>query len=97
MSMADEPAQLKPAPHVLFQELDGDMVLLNLETERYYGLDEVGARFWQLLAEHGDLETLVPRMLAEFEVEEAALRSDLSALVAELSAAGLLVRETSPP
>jgi len=35
--------------HVLVRVLDGESVFLNLETERYFGLDETGTRMWQLL------------------------------------------------
>ena len=37
---------------VLFQELDGEGVLLNLKTGVYFGLDSVGARVWQLLEKY---------------------------------------------
>ena len=48
------PTQVEISPEALFQELDGETVLLNLQSERYYGLDDVGTRMWQLLAENGD-------------------------------------------
>jgi hypothetical protein len=82
---------VKPAPGVVFQEIEGETVLLDVEAERYYALDEVGSRCWELLAEHGDLEKVVASMLAEFDVDEATLRSDLEALLEQLSAAGLVV------
>jgi hypothetical protein len=82
---------VKPASQVLFQEVDGEMVLLDPQAERYYTLDDVGTRFWQLLAEHADMDTVVAAMLAEFDVDEGTLRSDLDALMARLSAAGLVV------
>ena len=34
---------------VLVSELDGESVLLNLKSECYFGLDEVGTRLWELL------------------------------------------------
>jgi hypothetical protein len=82
---------VKPAPGVVFQEIEGETVLLDVEAERYYALDEVGSRCWELLAEHGDLEKVVASMLDEFDVDEATLRSDLEALLEQLSAAGLVV------
>ena len=82
---------MKPAPGVVFQEIEGETVLLDVEAERYYALDEVGSRCWELLAEHGDLEKVVASMLAEFDVDEATLRSDLEGLLEQLSAAGLVV------
>jgi len=35
--------------HVLVRVLDKESVLLNIETERYFGLDETGTRMWQLV------------------------------------------------
>ena len=36
---------------VLFQEVAGETVLLDLNSESYFGLDEVGTRIWTLLNE----------------------------------------------
>ena len=77
---------------VLFQPLGDEAVLLNLNYSRYYGLDDVGRRMWELLAEHGGPEPVVQQMLREYDVEEAALRRDLAALVEKLQSAGLISR-----
>jgi hypothetical protein len=84
------------APEVLFQELDGEMVLLNLRDESYYGLDDVGTRVWQLLGEHGDVERIVSTMLSEYDVEEATLRGDVEKLIAALLEVGLVTEQTGP-
>lgn len=84
------PHRVTLSPEVLFRELDGEAVMLDLETERYYGLDEVGTRFWQLFAEYEETETVIARMLAEYEVEEEQLRQDLAVLLDELAEAGLV-------
>lgn len=87
------PKRVVPSPDVLFRELEGEAVMLDLGSERYYGLDEVGARIWQLLDEHHDVETVVDQVLAEYEVEEEQLRSDLADLIDNLVDAGLVTIE----
>lgn len=82
---------LKPSDDVLFQELSGEAVLLNVRTEQYYGLDRVGARIWALIVELGVADAVVMRMLEEFDVGEAELRADVVRLVEELLASRLLV------
>ena len=83
---------MKPSPNVVFQEVEGETVLLDLEREHYFSLDEVGARAWALLGEHdGDLESVVAAMLDEFDVDEQTLRRDLDRLLGQLRAAGLVV------
>jgi hypothetical protein len=78
------------APRVVFQEVEGETVLLDLASDQYYALDEIGTRCWQLLIEHGETEAVVPTMLSEFDVDEATLRSDLRAFFSRLTAAGLV-------
>jgi len=75
---------------VTYREISGEMVLLNLESGKYYGLDEVGARMYILLAEHGSLEAAFQAMLAEYQVEAEQLEADLITLVEDLAAHGLL-------
>lgn len=87
------PKRVIPSPEVLFRELEGEAVMLDLGSERYYGLDEVGARIWQLLDEHHDVETVVAQVLSEYEVEEEQLRSDLADLIENLVDAGLVTIE----
>lgn len=77
---------------VLFQEVEGQSVLLDLASEQYYGLDEVGTRCWRLLCDGLDLDQVRERLLAEYAVSAEQLDADLDALIAELSAAGLVIR-----
>ena len=81
-------------PDVLSRELDSEGVLLNLETECYYILDDVGMQMWQLLTEHGDVETVTTQLLEEYDVDEATLRHDLVNLIAGLVEAGLMAVQT---
>lgn len=89
----DLTARVARSPEVLFQELDGEAVLLNLQSERYFGLDAVGTRVWELLAEPASLDAVRETLLAEFEVEPTQVRADLLELVGELAGAGLVTVE----
>jgi hypothetical protein len=86
----DLSAIVTPSPEVLVQELDGEAVLLNLESERYFGLDDVGTRLWQHLLEHRRLERVCEEMQKEYDVDESTLRADVLGLVDELIAAGIV-------
>jgi hypothetical protein len=70
--------------HVIVRLLDNESVFLNLETERYFGLDATGTRMWQLLTAATNIEGAYQELLAEFEVEPEALRSDLVELLNKL-------------
>lgn len=79
---------------VLFHELSGEAVLLNLKTGKYYGLDEVGTRMWQLILEHGKLGPAYQILLDEYDVLADQLESDLIHLIDALADQGLLMVET---
>jgi Coenzyme PQQ synthesis protein D (PqqD) len=76
--------------HVLVRFLDRESVLLNLETERYFGLDETGTRMWQLLTASPDVDAAYQGLLAEFDVEPELLRENLTDLLGRLVENGLL-------
>lgn len=80
------------SPGVRFQDLGGESVLLELESGRYYGLDEVGTRMWSLLAEHGSLGDTERILLDEFDVEARRLRADLDRFVEQLESEQLIER-----
>jgi hypothetical protein len=76
--------------HVLVRFLDRESVLLNLETEQYFGLDETGTRMWQLVTGSPNIEAAYQDLLAEFDVEPELLRSNLTELLGRLVESGLL-------
>jgi Coenzyme PQQ synthesis protein D (PqqD) len=76
--------------HVLVRILDRESVLLNLETERYFGLDETGTRMWQLVTASQDIEAAYQELLAEYDVEPELLRTNLTDLLGQLVENGLL-------
>ena len=75
---------------VLSQEVDGETVLLDLNSEAYFGLDQVGTRIWQLLQEVGELPAVYDMMLDEYYVDGENLKEDLDALITDLDEAGLI-------
>ncbi len=72
------PSAVRVAPHLLVQHLpDGESVLLDLETEEYFGFDEVGTRMWYLLTTGHSLEEAHGALLEEYAADPRQLRDDL--------------------
>ncbi len=76
--------------HVLVRILDRESVLLNIDTEQYFGLDEMGTRMWQLVTASANIDEAYQQLLAEFDVEPELLRSNLMELLSRLVDNGLL-------
>ena len=75
----------------VFRELGGEAVLLQLDAWMYFGLDPVGTRLWQLIAERGRLRDVFEAAREEFEVDPATLERDLLALVHQLADRKLVI------
>jgi hypothetical protein len=73
----------------VFRELDGESVLLNLETGMYFGLDAVGTRVWQLAGGGGSLRGIRERLVEEYDAEPSVIERDLLALADTLVTKGL--------
>jgi hypothetical protein len=76
--------------HVLVRFLDKESVLLNIETERYFGLDETGTRMWQLVTAAPKIDVAYQQLLEEYDVQPELLRENLTDLLARLVENGLL-------
>ncbi|HET6955854.1 MAG TPA: PqqD family protein [Vicinamibacterales bacterium] len=75
---------------VMFRELDGEAVLLNLESGKYYGLDPVGSRIWQFVQQTPLLRSVWQSMQDEFDAPADTLHTDLLTFIDELSGEGLI-------
>ena len=94
MSLSSE-MRIEIPEGVLLRELQGEAVILNLDSESYFGLDEVGTRMWAALASAPDVGAATRALLEEFDVPAEELARDLAEFVESLAAAGL-VRVHSP-
>jgi sorbitol-specific phosphotransferase system component IIA len=84
-------------PNVLAQEVSGETVLLDLSGEKYFGLNEVGTRVWQLLQESGDLNWIFSTLLEEYEIEPATLERDLTQLITDMEEAHIVTVARATP
>lgn len=75
---------------VLAQEVSGEMVLLDLNSEQYLGLNEVGARVWQLLEGNKSLKLIHEKVMSEYDVEAEILETDLIKLITDMRDSGIV-------
>lgn len=75
---------------VTSREISGETVLLDMASERYFGLDEIGTRVWQVLAKTRSPGAAFDALLEEYDVEPERLEHDLVELLERLADAGLI-------
>ena len=75
---------------VLISRLQEESVILNLDSERYFGLDDVGTRFLSVLTSSDSIETAYQSLAEEYDVDREVLRQDLVALIQNLLQQGII-------
>ena len=78
-------------PEALVATLSDGAVLLNLQTKRYFSLNETGTRIWELVQQTADEDSIVATMLREYEVDEGMARAEVRRILDELIEAQLIV------
>lgn len=75
---------------VVARTLDDETVLLNLTTEEYYSVNEVGTRVWELADGEHTVAAIVDVIVTEYEAERSEVAEDVLALLDELVAEKLV-------
>lgn len=81
---------LSAAPDQMASEIVGETVILGLTAGRYYGLDPIGSRVWQLIQTPTSFAEVSRTIVAEYDVEAARCEADLLALLQKMADAGLV-------
>lgn len=71
-------------PDLIATDMDGDTVMMSIESGEYYGIGGVGSRVWALLANPASVAQIVQTICAEYEVDDAACEADMLKFVGEL-------------
>ncbi len=82
--------KVRSGPEQISVELAGEVIILSTKSGVYYGLDEVGARIWQLLREPQTVQDLVDTILQEFDATADQCEPDLLDLLDDLRSKGLV-------
>lgn len=76
---------VEPNPRVMYRRLADRMVLIHLQTNDIFDLNETSARLWELLAEGSDVPALEAQLAQEFAVDASELHREVAATLATFS------------
>ncbi len=74
----------------VFSEISGEVIILDMKSGVYYGLNEVGAKIWNLIQQPKTIVEIQNAILAEYEVEPEKCDRDILVLLQDLAAKGLV-------
>lgn len=83
-------ALLQRKPNLLFNEIDGEVVLLSLENNEYLGMDRVGSHIWEMLKQPISVKNLVFSLIGDYQVNEQQCMEDTMAFLKKLEDKNLI-------
>ena len=85
-----ENAIISPTQSQISSELADEAVILNLDSGIYYGLNEGGARIWELIQQPRSFGELHEALLKEYDVPAEVCKQDLTKILLDLKSANLI-------
>lgn len=80
----------RPTPDALFATLSDGAVVLDIQTKKYFSLNETGARVWALIREGLHTDGIISVLLEEYDVTRGAAEEAVTTLVESLAAEKLI-------
>jgi len=77
-------------PDFLSVEMDGELVMMSIESGDYFGTSGAGPFIWELLEYPHNISELTDAVCAEFDVDNATAREHIEGYIAELSEQGIV-------
>jgi Coenzyme PQQ synthesis protein D (PqqD) len=90
------PVKARIPQHVVYRSLVSETVMLNVQTGKYYGLNQTAGRMLELLERGREFDAIVTQLATEFEAPEDTIRNDFLALCTDLAEKGLIEIESAP-
>ena len=82
--MIDEQTYVKRNNEAFANEIDGEAAMMNIQTGKYYGLDEIGSRIWELMEQKIQVKAIIDQLKKEYDVSEQQCKTDVLNLLNEL-------------
>lgn len=93
MNIVDDKRLIVRCKDLLSTNLDDDVVVMNIDSGLYYGMEKTAQRIWDLLENAQTLESLISILSQEYKVEPAVCRADIQQFVQDLVEEGLVVTQ----
>jgi hypothetical protein len=75
---------------IVAADMDGDTVMMSIEAGKYYNLGKMGGVIWGMMAEPVSVETVVAKLLEQYEVMREQCEREVLSFLSEMNREGLL-------
>lgn len=80
---------------IVWRNIDGEAVILNMDTGAYYSLNKTGSLIWALLCEGKALEDIITHLSDTYEIPEKRARTDILSAIDDFKKESLVIPKES--
>lgn len=91
MNALNSQSFVRATRNVVSTEIDGETILLNLQTGVYSGLNEVGTIVWKFVQQGGTMQSIRDHICRDYVVDPEECLADLQALLMEMEQQRLII------
>lgn len=77
----------------IVSDMNGEKVMMSVDTGKYYNLGRIGGRIWELVASPITVSRLVDTLTSEYDIGRAACEEQVTAFLQSLSKEALIKLE----
>jgi len=77
-------AVIARSSELVSSDIDGEVVMMSIENGKYYGLDKVGSRIWEIIENPLSISALIEQLLLEFKVDRETCEKDVMCFLEKL-------------
>jgi len=77
---------------IVAADMGDEVVMISLQRNNYFGLDDIGARIWALLEQPTTMRAICERLRMQYDVDEETCARDVGELLDHMAREGLLLQ-----
>jgi hypothetical protein len=79
------------SPHVIHEVIDGEAVLISMETGSYYSIDNVGATIWSYIESGLGVAQIIEAIISQYAGDRVQIENGVDQLISQLLEERLIV------
>ena len=76
---------IKRNNEVFASQIDDEVVMMNIQSGKYYGMDTIGSRIWELINEKIQVQQVIDQLIEEYDVSAEQCQNDVLEFLDELN------------
>jgi hypothetical protein len=78
-------------PEIIHNDIDGEVVIMSIEQNKFYGIDKIGTCIWKLLDTPKNVENIIDEMLKQYNVTREVCETDILSFLNKMAHQNMLI------